>query len=58
MRFGVVLPQGEGMREPAAARDFAQAAEVLGYDHLIAFDHVLGADPQDRPAGWRTGFNQ
>jgi len=57
MRFGVVLPQGESMREPAAARDFAQAVEGLGYDHLIAFDHVLGADPENRPPGWRTGFN-
>lgn len=57
MRLGVVLPQGEGMRDPVAARDFAQAVEDLGYDHLIAFDHVVGGDPENRPPGWRTAFN-
>jgi probable F420-dependent oxidoreductase len=28
----------------------------LGYSHLVAFDHVLGADPTHRP-GWR-GYTQ
>ena len=27
-----------------AVRDFAQAAEELGYAHVVVFDHVLGAD--------------
>ena len=30
-------------------RAFAQAAEELGYDHLLAYDHVLGADTTNRP---------
>src|SRR5207302_2646383 len=38
--------------DPKAIRDYAQAAEALGYTHLIAYDHVLGADPTGRP-GWR-----
>ena len=45
MKLGVVFPQTEIGADPAACRDFAQAAEELGFDHLLAFDHVLGADP-------------
>ena len=26
-------------------RDYAQTAEGLGFDHILAYDHVLGADP-------------
>jgi len=29
-----------------------QAVEGLGYNHLVVFDHVLGADPTNRP-GWK-----
>ena len=48
MELGVVFPQTEIGADPAAIRDFAQAAEALGYSHLLIYDHVLGADP-DRP---------
>ncbi len=48
MRLGAVFPQTEIGADPAAVRDFAQAAESLGYDHLLVFDHVLGADPSKR----------
>jgi probable F420-dependent oxidoreductase len=44
MKVGVVFPQTEIGSDPAAARDYAQAAEELGYSHIIAYDHVLGAD--------------
>lgn len=52
MRIGVVFPQLEIGADPTVIRDYAQAAEGLGYSHLLAYDHVLGADPADRP-GWR-----
>ena len=52
MRIGVVFPQTEIGADPVAVRDYAQAAESLGYDHLLAYDHVLGANPSSRP-GWR-----
>jgi probable F420-dependent oxidoreductase len=55
MRFGVVFPQTEIGADPAALRDFAQAAESLGYDHLLAYDHVVGANPASRP-GWRPPY--
>jgi len=51
MKYGVVFPQTEFPSDPLAIRDFAQAAEDLGYDHLLAYDHLLGANP-DRPGGW------
>ncbi len=46
MRIGVVFPQTEIGPDPGAVRAYAQAARDLGYDHLMAYDHVLGADPE------------
>jgi probable F420-dependent oxidoreductase len=51
MKIGVVFPQTEIGNDPAAIRDYAQTAEGLGYTHLLAYDHVLGANPE-RPGGW------
>ena len=48
MRLGAIFPQTEIGADPAAVRDFAQAAEGLGYEHLLVFDHVLGADASKR----------
>ncbi|HEY3058059.1 MAG TPA: LLM class F420-dependent oxidoreductase [Chloroflexota bacterium] len=46
MRIGVVFPQTEIGADPGAVRAYAQAAQDLGYQHLMAYDHVLGADPE------------
>ncbi|MGH9227256.1 MAG: LLM class F420-dependent oxidoreductase [Acidimicrobiales bacterium] len=43
MRLGVVYPQTELGGDPVAARRLAAAVEELGFDHLLAHDHVLGA---------------
>jgi probable F420-dependent oxidoreductase len=48
MRIGVVFPQNEIGADPAAIRDYAEAAESLGYDHLLAFDRVLMASSESR----------
>ena len=48
MQLGVVFPQTEIGSDPGAVRDYAQAAEALGYEHLLVFDHVLGADASKR----------
>ena len=48
MRLGVVFPQTEIGSDPAVIRDYAQAAEGAGYDHLLVFDHVLGAKLRSR----------
>ena len=55
MRVGVIFPQTEIGSNPAVIRDYAQAAEALGYAHILAYDHVLGANPTSRP-GWRPPF--
>lgn len=49
MRVGVIFPQTEVGADPTGVRDFAQAVEDLGYDHIVAYDHVLGANPATRP---------
>ena len=51
MQTGLVYPQTEYPTDPAAVRDYAQTAEALGFTHVLAYDHVLGANP-DRPGGW------
>ena len=55
MKIGVVFPQVEIGTDPLAIRDYAQAVEGLGYTHILAFDHVLGANP-DRPGGWKGPY--
>ncbi len=54
MKLGATFPQTEIGNDPAGIRDFAQAAEALGYDYLLAYDHVLGADRRVRP-DWQPG---
>ena len=54
-KLGAVIPQTELPADPAALRDFAQAIESLGYDHLVSYDHILGADIGNRP-GWGSDF--
>ena len=54
MRLGVIFPQTEIGTDPHVIRDFAQAVEGMGYDHLVAYEHVLGANLASRP-GWK-GF--
>jgi len=51
MRIGVIYPHFEFGSDPAAIRDYTQAAENLGYSHIGADDHVIGPNP-DRPGGW------
>ncbi|MEO7912123.1 MAG: LLM class F420-dependent oxidoreductase [Roseiflexaceae bacterium] len=55
MRIGVVFPQTEIGDDPIAIRDYAQAAEALGYQHLLIYDHVLGASTANRP-DWRGAY--
>jgi probable F420-dependent oxidoreductase len=55
MRIGVVFPQTEFGSDPGAIRDYAQTAESLGFTHILAYDHVIGANP-DRPGGWNGPY--
>ena len=49
MHYGVVFPQTEFGNDPEKIKDYAQAAEAVGYDYLLVYDHVLGADPNREP---------
>ncbi len=49
MKLGVVFPQTEIGPDPDVVAEFATTAEAVGYDHLIAYDHVLGASTASRP---------
>ncbi|MBK8048079.1 MAG: LLM class F420-dependent oxidoreductase [Anaerolineales bacterium] len=55
MKLGAVFPQTEIGNDPIAIRDYAQAVEGMGYDHLLVYDHVLGADTRTRP-DWRGPY--
>lgn len=45
MQIGVVYPQTELAPDPVIIREYAQGVEALGYGHVLAYDHVLGANP-------------
>ena len=57
MRLGAIFPQTEIGADPVGVRDFVQAAESMGYQHLLVFDHVLGVDPSHH-APWDRPYSQ
>jgi probable F420-dependent oxidoreductase len=53
VRIGVVYPQNETHGDPAGVRDIGLAAEGLGYDSILFYDHVVGAEHAERePPLW------
>ncbi len=56
MRIGAVFPQTEIGTDPGVIRDYAQAVEEMGYDHILAYDHVLGANLASRP-DWNMPYS-
>jgi probable F420-dependent oxidoreductase len=48
VRIGVVFPNEAIGTDAAAAREFAQMVEELGFAHIIFYDHVLGAEHAGR----------
>ncbi len=58
MQLGASLPIADLGLDPIAIRDYAQAAEGLGYDYLLAPDHVLGANPATYTGDARIGTSQ
>src|SRR5580692_11983875 len=63
MQIGVVFPQTEIGPDAGAVRAYGQRVEKLGFAHLMAYDHVVGADPAVHQ-GWsgpydvRTTFHE
>ena len=56
MRLGVVFPQTEIGADPGAIRAYVAAVAEAGYDHILAYDHVVGADPAIHE-GWRGPYD-
>jgi len=56
MQIGVVFPQTEIGSAVADVRRYGTAVDALGYAHLRAYDHVLGADPEAH-APWNGPYN-
>ena len=53
MQIGAVFPHQEIGDDPLVIRDWAQAVEEIGYSHILAYDHVIGAVHADRdPPLW------
>lgn len=50
MKYGLNFPQTEIGSDPAVISHFARSAEAMGYDYLLAYDHVLGVNPETYPA--------
>ena len=57
MRLGAVFPQGQFTQvDPDAVVVLVQRLEDAGYDHLLVYDHILGADITNRPR-WTGYYN-
>lgn len=56
MRIGVVFPQTELGGDPGVVRAYGERVEELGFAHLLAYDHVVGADPEVHK-GWSGPYD-
>src|SRR3954454_23531732 len=56
IQVGVVFPQTEIGADVGAVRAYAEAAQDLDYKHILAYDHVIGADPSAYP-GWSGPYS-
>ncbi|HEY2997614.1 MAG TPA: LLM class F420-dependent oxidoreductase [Acidimicrobiales bacterium] len=56
MRIGVVFPQTELGGDVGAVRAYGEGVAGLGYTHLLAYDHVVGADPAVHE-GWAGPYD-
>jgi len=45
MKVGVVFPQTEVGADLGAIRGYATTVQELGFSHILAYDHIVGADP-------------
>ena len=56
MQIGVTYPQTDMEADPGAVRHFTQAVEQMGYQYILAYDHVVGANTDSRP-GWNKPYS-
>src|SRR6201991_3187541 len=55
MKLSALFPTRDIGTDPAKIRDFAQAAEGLGFDCIEVADHVLGAAPR---GDWKPTYSE
>lgn len=55
MRLNAMFPTRDIGSDPVKIRDWAQAAEALGYGYIEVADHVFGAAARD---GWTPLYNE
>ena len=55
MKLGVVFPQIEIGADPGEVRAYGQAVERIGYHHILAYEHVVGANTASRP-NWKGPY--
>ncbi len=58
MQLGASIPVADIGTGPTVLRDYAQAAEELGFAHLLAPDHVLGVNPAVDHGDKRVGTTE
>lgn len=56
MRIGAVFPQTELGGDVGVVRAYGEGVEELGFTHVLAYDHVVGADP-DVYRGWSGPYD-
>ena len=54
MKYGVTLTSRELGAGSEAIKDFVQAVEGAGFDHVLAAEHVAGGDPARQRPGERV----
>ena len=55
MQLNAIFPTRDIGNDPAKIRDWAQAAEDLGYSHIEVPDHVFGAAAR---GGWTPTYSE
>jgi probable F420-dependent oxidoreductase len=56
MKIGAIFPQLDIGADIGAIREYGHAVDESGFDHLLAFDHVVGADPAVH-VGWAGPYD-
>lgn len=57
MQIGVVFPQTEIGTDPGGIREYGQAVERMGFSHILAYEHVIGANRASRPDWGRRPYD-
>jgi probable F420-dependent oxidoreductase len=56
MKIGAIFPQLDLGADRGAVREYGESVDEMGFDHLLAFDHVVGADTAVH-VGWAGPYD-